>query len=294
MTNKFQGVGVALVTPFSDNGKVDHDALATLVEYQIANGTDYLVMLGTTSEYVTLSKQEQQAVCNTIRNTNNGRLPLVIGVGGNCTAETLEALKEVTAKDADAILSVVPYYNKPTQEGIYRHYAAIAEQSPLPIILYNVPGRTAVNMTAATTLRLQRDFSNIIAIKEASGNVGQVDYILRDKREDFLVISGDDNFSLTLIAMGGDGVISVSANAFPKTMSQLVHAALKSDFVTARGCQKRLLEVTDLLFAEGNPAGVKAALSHKGIIRNNLRLPLVRATEPLCANIAAQIERYGL
>lgn len=292
--NKFHGVGVALVTPFTDNGDVDYPALRRLVEFQIENSTDYLVMLGTTSEYVTLSQNEQTEVCRVIKECNNGRLPLVVGIGTNCTSEAIELLNTMDFSGIDALLSVVPYYNKPSQEGIYQHYAAIAKKSTLPIILYNVPGRTAVNMTAKTTLRLQKDFSNIIAIKEASGNINQIDYILRDKREDFMVISGEDNLTLPMIAMGGCGVISVSANCFPNKMSKMTHSALNGDLKTARAIQKELLEATDMLFAEGNPTGAKAALEIKGIIKNNLRLPLIKSTDSLRESLEHQIKKYNL
>lgn len=291
---KFYGVGVALVTPFTETGAVDYPALKRLVEFQIENSTDYLVMLGTTSEYVTLSPEEQKEVCRVIKEVNNNRLALVMGIGTNCTSEAIELLKSMDLEGVDAILSVVPYYNKPSQEGIYQHYATIAKASPLPIILYNVPGRTVVNMSASTTLRLQKEFSNIIAIKEASGNINQIDYILRDKREDFMVISGEDNFTLPMISMGGVGVISVSANCFPKRVSQMVHSALNGDFQRARELQKTLLEATDLLFAEGNPTGAKAALEIKGMITNRLRLPLISSTDSLKEALKREIKKYDL
>ncbi len=294
LKNKFYGVGTALVTPFKSNKEVDFDALRRLVEYQIINGINYLVALGTTSEYVTLNEEERKEVTRTIIDQNNGRLPIVLGIGGNCTEEVVNALRNTDLRGIDAILSVVPYYNKPSQEGIYRHYVQVAKNSPLPVILYNVPGRTGVNMQAKTTLKLQNEFKNIIAVKEASGNINQIDYILRDKREDFMVISGEDNLTFPMAAMGCSGVISVSSNAFPKRMSDLTQAALKGDMREARKFQNSLLEATDLLFAEGNPVGVKAALEIKGIIVNELRLPLVKSSDELYAKIKTNIQTWNL
>ena len=292
--SKFRGVGTAMITPFQDNGAVDFDALKGLIQYQLNNGTDYLVIMGTTSEYVTLTKQECREVIDFVIEQNANCLPIVLGIGGNCTQNVIEEIKSTDLTGIDAILSVTPYYNKPSQEGLYQHYKAVSEASPLPIIMYNVPGRTGVNMTASTTLRLQAEFANLIAIKEASGIISQIDYILKDKREDFMVISGEDNLSYIMTLMGCSGVISVSSNAFPKQMSEMTHAALDMDVIKAREIQKSLLEVTDLLFAEGNPVGVKAALCHKGIIRNNLRLPLVTSTECLSNKISEQIKIWNL
>ena len=292
--SKFRGVGTAMITPFQDNGAVDFDALKGLIQYQLNNGTDYLVIMGTTSEYVTLTKQECREVIDFVIEQNANCLPIVLGIGGNCTQSVIEEIKSTDLTGIDAILSVTPYYNKPSQEGLYQHYKAVSEASPLPIIMYNVPGRTGVNMTASTTLRLQAEFANLIAIKEASGIISQIDYILKDKREDFMVISGEDNLSYIMTLMGCSGVISVSSNAFPKQMSEMTHAALDMDVIKAREIQKSLLEVTDLLFAEGNPVGVKAALCHKGIIRNNLRLPLVTSTECLSNKISEQIKIWNL
>ena len=292
--SKFRGVGTAMITPFQDNGAVDFDALKGLIQYQLNNGTDYLVIMGTTSEYVTLTKQECREVIDFVIEQNASCLPIVLGIGGNCTQSVIEEIKSTDLTGIDAILSVTPYYNKPSQEGLYQHYKAVSEASPLPIIMYNVPGRTGVNMTASTTLRLQAEFANLIAIKEASGIINQIDYILKDKREDFMVISGEDNLSYIMTLMGCSGVISVSSNAFPKQMSEMTHAALDMDVIKAREIQKSLLEVTDLLFAEGNPVGVKAALCHKGIIRNNLRLPLVASTECLDNKISEQIKIWNL
>ena len=283
-----------MITPFKDNGEVDYDALKSLIQYQLNNGTDYFVVMGTTSEYVTLDKQEQRKVLDFFIEQNANCLPIVLGIGGNCTKSVTDEIKSTDLTGIDAILSVTPYYNKPSQEGIYQHYKAVSEASPLPIIMYNVPGRTGVNMTSCTTLRLQAEFANLIAIKEASGNISQVDYILRDKRDDFMVISGEDNLSYIMALMGCSGVISVSSNAFPKQMSEMINAALDMDVEKAREIQKSLLEITDLLFAEGNPVGVKAALCHKGIVKNNLRLPLVTSTQCLYDKISEQIKKYDL
>lgn len=288
------GVGVALITPFKENRTIDFEALSNLIEYDIAGGVSYLVVMGTTAENPVLSKGERQEILDFVVKQNAGRVPIVFGIGGNDTVVVAEQMRKLNLKGVDAILSVVPYYNKPSQEGIYQHYKYLSYASPLPIIMYNVPGRTGVNMTAATCLRLAKEFPNIIAIKEASGNISQVSYILRDAPKDFTVISGEDNLSLAIIAAGGDGVISVSANAFPKKFTTLVASALKGDYITAQRCQNELLEVTDLLFAEGNPVGVKSALSTIGIIKNVLRLPLVKSTVELDAKIAAHIKKYNL
>lgn len=292
--NKFIGVGTAMVTPFNDCGEIDYVSLKKLIEYQINNGTDYFVIMGTTSEYVTLSNIERREVLDFFIQHNAGCIPIVLGIGGNCTQSVIDELRATDLDGVDAILSVTPYYNKPSQEGIYQHYKAISENSPLPIIMYNVPGRTGVNMTAETTIRLQSDFSNIIAIKEASGNINQIDYILKDKRNDFMVISGEDNLAYIMSLMGCSGVISVSSNSFPKQMNELIHSALEGDIEQARKGQKKLLRVTDLLFAEGNPVGVKAALSIKGLISNNLRLPLVKSSDLLYNCINEEIVTYDL
>lgn len=289
----FKGVGVALVTPFKADGAVDFEALTALINH--TEPVDYYVVMGTTAESATLSAGEKYDVLHHIIAQNNGRKPIVYGIGGNDTAEVVRQIQETDLEGVDAILSVVPYYNKPSQEGIYRHYAEILTASPLPVILYNVPGRTGVNMTATTTLRLARDFAGkAIAVKEASGNASQAAYILRDRPEGFLVISGDDNLTLPIIALGGDGVISVSANAFARTMTQMVTYALAGNISEASKVNLRLLEVTDLLFAEGNPAGVKAALVIKGVMGKTLRLPLVSASDKLMCDIKTQIEQYGL
>ncbi|MFI3262724.1 MAG: 4-hydroxy-tetrahydrodipicolinate synthase [Rikenellaceae bacterium] len=294
MNTFLNGVGVALVTPFTNSGAVDFEALKKLVDFTIAGGVDYLVALGTTAETATLTADEKDAVLDCVLATNAGRKSVVVGVGGNNTADVCAQLAKYSREGVNAILSVTPYYNKPSQEGIYQHYKQIATTSTLPVVLYNVPGRTGVNMTATTTLRLANEFSNIIAVKEASGNLGQVAYILRDRPANFKVISGDDNLSVALISQGGDGVISVAANSFPEVFSEMIHCALKGDYTTAQANLSRLLEATDLLFSEGNPTGVKAALAVKGILENNLRLPLVPSTEKLYASLKEQIEKYGI
>jgi len=244
------------------------------------------VVMGTTGESVTLTKQEKDDVLDAVVTTTDGRVPVILGVGGNNTAEVCAQLNGLNPTGLTAILSVSPAYNKPTQEGIYQHYSAISDCSPLPIILYNVPGRTSSNITAETTLRLARDFENIVAIKEASGSLDQCMKIIKDRPEGFLVISGDDNFSLPLIASGGDGVISVVANALPREYSDLIRASLAGDFETARKLQYRLFDIVNLLFVEGNPAGVKCALRELGVCEENVRLPLVQVSEKLRSELS--------
>ncbi len=270
-----RGMGVALITPFRDDYSVDYDALARLLEYQIKSAVDYLVVLGTTAETATLTRTEKDAVRSFVVERVAGRVPLVIGIGGNNTAAVVAEINSVDLKPFSAILSVTPYYNKPSQEGLYQHYAAIAKASPLPIILYNVPGRTGVNMSAETTLRLAAEFPNIIAIKEASGNINQMDAIIKRKRPDFMVISGDDAIAFPLITLGAVGVISVIGNAFPREFSRMVRLALQGDYAGALDIHHRFTELFSLLFVDGNPAGVKSLLHDMGYIRNVLRLPLV-------------------
>jgi len=275
INNKLTGMGVALITPFKEDESVDYNALGRLLDYQIKNGIDYLVVLGTTAETATLTEEEKKEVASFVINRVNGRVPIVIGIGGNCTRSVVEELKTRDFKGVDAILSVTPYYNKPSQEGIYQHYSALAKATELPIILYNVPGRTGVNMTAETTLRLAHEFSNIVAIKEASGNIAQADDIIKNKPSDFMVISGDDGITYPLITMGAVGVISVIGNAFPKEFSKMVRLALAGDFNNALGIHRTFTELFNLLFVDGNPAGVKCMLHAMGFIENKLRLPLV-------------------
>lgn len=268
-------MGVALITPFKQDKSIDFPALARLVEYIIQNKADYLVVLGTTAETPTLSEEEKDEVRRFVAERVRGRIPMVLGVGGNSTKGVVDYLNSHDLHDFTAILSVVPYYNKPSQEGIYQHYKAIAQASTLPIILYNVPGRTGVNMTAQTTLRLACEFENIIGIKEASGNITQMDDIIKNKPEDFMVISGDDGITFPLITLGAVGVISVIGNAFPKEFSKMVRLALEGDFQRALLIHHRFTELFSLLFVDGNPAGVKCLLNAKGMIENELRLPLV-------------------
>ena len=268
-------MGVALITTFNEDGTIDFPALARLIEYQIQNGIDYLVALGTTAETPTLTEDEKARVRAFIIEKVNGRVPIVLGLGGNNTNAIVENLKTQNFDGIDAILSVVPYYNKPSQEGIYQHYKAIASATKLPVILYNVPGRTGVNMTAETTLRLARDFDNIVAIKEASGNITQMDDIIKNKPSDFMVISGDDGITFPLITLGAVGVISVIGNAFPREFSRMVRLALNGDYASALTIHHRFTELFSLLFVDGNPAGVKCLLHAMGYIQNQLRLPLV-------------------
>jgi 4-hydroxy-tetrahydrodipicolinate synthase len=275
INNKLTGMGVALITPFKEDETVDYTALGRLVDYQIKNGIDYLVVLGTTAETATLTDEEKKQVSAFIINHVKKRVPIVLGVGGNCTRAVVEELQTKDFSGVDAILSVTPYYNKPSQEGLYQHYKAIAQATKLPIILYNVPGRTGVNMTTETTLRLAREFDNIVAIKEASGNITQMDEIIKNKPRDFMVISGDDGITFPLITLGAVGVISVIGNAFPKEFSRMVRLALKGDYHNALEIHHNFTELFNLLFVDGNPAGVKCMLNAMGFIENKLRLPLV-------------------
>lgn len=270
-----KGMGVALVTPFKKDKSIDWESLGRLIERQISSGTDYLVVLGTTGETPTLSDKEKEEIRTFVRDRVDGRLRLVLGMGGNDTRALTESLRATDMMGYDAVLSVVPCYNKPSQEGIYQHYAAVAEASPLPVVLYNVPGRTGVNMTAETTLRLARDFGQIVGVKEASGNFGQIEEIIRYKPAGFQVISGDDGITYPLMTLGAVGVISVIGNAFPKTFGKMVRLCLEDSFMSAVKIHYRFTELFNLMFVDGNPAGVKCALNALGLIENELRLPLV-------------------
>lgn len=276
LTNKLRGMGVALITPFNSDKSIDFPALSRLIEHQIKSGVDFLVVLGTTAETPTLSADEKAEVRRFVAQCVDGRVPLVLGMGSNNTMGLCEEIQSTDLSGYQAILSVVPFYNKPSQEGIYQHYAAVAQASPLPVILYNVPGRTGVNMTAETTLRLARDFKGkIIAIKEASGNFSQIDDIIKRKPADFMVISGDDAITFPLLTLGAVGVISVIGNAFPREFSRMVRLALEGDFANALLIHHKFTELFSLLFVDGNPAGVKCLLNSMGLIENELRLPLV-------------------
>ncbi len=272
---KLKGMGVALITPFKADESVDYNALMRLVDYQLQNNTDFLCVLGTTAETPTLTEYEKQKIKSMVIERVNGRIPILLGVGGNNTRALVETLQTGDFTGVDAILSVVPYYNKPSQEGIYQHYKALAEATDLPLVLYNVPGRTGVNMKAETTLRIARDFKNVIAVKEASGDITQMDDIIKNKPEGFNVISGDDGITYPLVALGAVGVISVIGNAFPREFSRMVRLALQGDYIHALDIHHKFAELFKLLFVDGNPAGVKAMLHAMGMIENKLRLPLV-------------------
>jgi len=289
MLRKFRGTGVALVTPFKENGQVDFEGLKKVIDHTIRGKVEYLVSLGTTGESATLTKDEKIKVLDFTIETVKGRVPLVAGFGGNNTNEVIESIKHFHFKGIDAILSVSPYYNKPAQEGIYRHFRAIAEASPVPVILYNVPSRTASNIQAQTTLRIAHDAKNIIGIKEASGDFQQIMTILRDKPDDFFVVSGDDAITFPLVFLGCDGVISVVANAFPKEFSEMVRAALNYDVIRARNLHYKLLEIISLLFREGSPGGVKCALELLGICGSDVRLPLAPVSENLKKEVQSAI-----
>lgn len=277
--SKFGGLGIALITPFKADGSVDYDALLSLVDYQLECKVDFLCILGTTSESPCLTNEERRTIKERIVRHVRGRVPLLMGCGGNCTANVVEEIRTTDWTGIDGILSVCPMYNKPTQEGLYQHYRTIAEASPLPIVLYNVPGRTGVNLTADTTLRLAHDFPNIVAIKEASGNLPQIKEILEKKPKTFDVISGDDSLTLSIVTAGGVGVISVVGNAIPLEFGRMVHMLLEGRLAEAKIIHDNLFELYGLMFYEGNPAGVKSALYTLGRIENRLRLPLVPVSQ---------------
>jgi 4-hydroxy-tetrahydrodipicolinate synthase len=290
---KFIGTGVALITPFNADLSIDFDALERLVEYNIENGTDYLVISGTTGESVTVTAEEKKQLITFIAKVNNGRLPLVLGVGGNNTFEVLEELKSTDFSKIDGILSVSPYYSKPTQEGIYQHFKAIAEVAPKPVILYNVPGRTSSNMSPETTIRLAKDFDNIVAVKEAGNNVHQYLELLRTKPEDFLVLSGDDDLALGVALAGGSGVISVIGQALPKEFSEMIRLGIAGKAKEAYDIHFKLMPITSLIFSENNPAGIKAVLNGLGISKPHVRLPLVEATDALKTKIVNELKTLG-
>lgn len=292
MNSKFLGTGVALVTPFKKDLSIDHEALANIVNFNIDNGTDYLVICGTTAESVTITKQEKQEVIQTISKANNGRLPLVLGIGGNNTMQVIEEIKTTNLYGIDAILSVSPYYTKPTQEGIYQHFKAISEASPIPVILYNVPGRTSKNMEPETTLRLAKDFKNIIGIKEAGNNIMQYYKLLKNKLDDFLIISGDDDLALGVVLAGGAGVISVIGQAFPKDFSNMIRLGLKGESVEAFKLHYKLMDVIGYIFEENNPAGIKAVFKALNLCDDMVRLPLVPASKELQTKIIDFVNQY--
>ena len=288
---KFYGTGVAIITPFNEDLTVDHVALANLVNFNIENGTDYIVICGTTGESVTLSRLEKKEITKTIIKANKGRVPLVLGIGGNNTATVVDEIKSTDLSQIDALLSVSPYYSKPQQEGIYQHFKAISEASPVAVILYNVPGRTSSNMTSQTTLRLAHDFNNIVAVKEASNNVHQYLKLLRDKPEDFLIISGDDDLVLGIILAGGAGVISVLGQAIPKQFTKMINLGLEGRAKEAYKIHFKLMDMTSLIFSENNPAGIKAVLETLELSKSIVRLPLVEASAQLKQTIKMEIQR---
>ena len=290
---KFIGTGVALITPFNADLSIDFDALERLVEYNIENGTDYLVISGTTGESVTVTPEEKKQLIAFITKVNNGRLPLVLGIGGNNTANVINEIKNTDFSAIDGILSVSPYYSKPTQEGIYQHFKAIAEVSPKPIILYNVPGRTSSNMSPDTTLRLAKDFKNIVAVKEAGNNVHQYLELLRTKPKDFLILSGDDDLALGVVLAGGSGVISVIGQALPKEFSEMMRLGIARKAKEAYDIHFKLMPIISLIFSENNPAGIKAVLSALSISKPHVRLPLVEATDQLKKTIKTELKSLG-
>ena len=290
MHDTFRGTGTALVTPFHKDGSIDFQAFESLIEYQIRNRVDYLVFLGTTGESVTLNRAERMAVVNQAIEVVDGRIPVVVGAGGNNTRDVEDFIRELPSEGIDAVLSVSPYYNKPQQKGIFLHFKSIASACRVPVIIYNVPGRTASNITAETTLRIAREVPTVIGIKEASHDLAQCARILRDRPEGFLVISGNDDLALPFMALGGDGVISVIANAFPGEFSQMIRFCLEDAFLQARGLHNHLLDVVEGIYADGSPSGIKAVLSMKGLCQNALRLPLVRINKSLHNHLSALLD----
>ncbi len=289
---KFVGTGVALVTPFKIDKSVDFESLIKLVNFNIDNGVDYLVINGTTGESATITSEEKLKIIETIVATNNGRVPLVLGVGGNHTAQVVHELSTRDFSNIDGILSVAPYYSKPTQEGFYQHFKAIAEASPVPVILYNVPGRTAKNMSVATTLRLANDFKNIVAVKEAGNNTQQYLELIKNKPTDFAIISGDDDLALAITLAGGSGVISVIGQAFPKVFSDMIQFGLEGKNKEAYQLHFQLMDVVDYIFEENNPAGIKTVLQALKITSNEVRLPLVKASADLQAKIVEFVTNF--
>ncbi|MDR3696630.1 4-hydroxy-tetrahydrodipicolinate synthase [Mucilaginibacter sp.] len=290
--NKFYGTGVAIITPFQADGQVDYDALGRVISHLIDGGVEYLVSLGTTGESATLSNEERKQVWAFTAGVVKGRVALVAGIGGNNTHEVVEQIKQFNTTGYDAILSASPHYNKPTQEGIYQHYKAIAQAATLPVILYNVPSRTGSNVNAETVVRLAHDFKNIIGIKEAGGNFDQINQIMRDKPEDFLMISGDDPVTLPMMALGGVGVISVTGNVLPRQTSDMVRLCLDGNYKAAQIIHSNLIDFTRLMFVEGSPAGAKTALKHLGLCEDHLRLPLVQVSSGTAGKIANELKKF--
>lgn len=288
---KLRGTGVALITPFAKDGSIDFTALGKVIDHVINGGVEYLIILGTTGEAPTLSKEEKIAIITFTFSHNAGRVPIVVGIGGNNTAEVIRDLQNFPLDEALAVLSVAPFYNKPSQEGIYQHYKAVAAASPKPVILYNVPGRTGRNMSAATSIRLAKDCPNVVGLKEASGDMAQCMDILRDAPSNFIVVSGDDLLALSQIASGMQGVISVAANAYPTAFSNMVRACLTGDFVKAKAINDPLIEVYDMMFTENNPAGVKAFMHQMGLLENEVRLPLVPLSEPVYNRVKTYLSK---
>jgi 4-hydroxy-tetrahydrodipicolinate synthase len=290
---KFRGTGVAIVTPFKNDSSIDFAALGRTINHVISGGVNYIVALGTTGESVTLTKDEKKAVISYVVESIDGKVPLIVGIGGNNTQEVINCVRQTNLTGVDGILSVAPYYNKPGQRGIFQHFKAIATCSPLPVILYNVPSRTCSNISAETCLELAHECENIVAVKEASGDMHQIMKIIKGKPENFIVISGDDMMTIPVIAVGGSGVISVLANAFPVQCVELVSHSLKGNFKTAREIQLRFLEIIELLFTEGNPSGVKAMMSLMSICQNNLRLPLVPVSRAVYTRIQKAVDEVS-
>ncbi len=290
---KFRGTGVAIVTPFKNDTSIDFAAFGRIIDHVIKGGVNYIVAMGTTGEASTLTRDEKQAVLSYVTESINGRVPLVAGIGGNNTQEIINCIRSLDLTGVDGILSVAPYYNKPGQRGLLQHFKAIATCSPLPVIIYNVPGRTSINILPDTTLELAHECDNIIGIKEASGDLGQIMKIIKGKPESFQVISGDDMLTIPVIAAGGSGVISVLANAWPAECSELVNNALKNNFRQAREIHFRFIEIIDLLFADGNPSGIKAFMSVMNLCKNNVRLPLVPVSKNIQARIQKAVEDLG-
>ncbi|MCB4797479.1 4-hydroxy-tetrahydrodipicolinate synthase [Neotamlana laminarinivorans] len=292
MSKKFLGTGVALVTPFNSDLSINHEALTNIVNFNIENGVEYLVVSGTTAESVTITKDEKKAITATVAKANNGRVPLVLGIGGNNTMQVIEEIKSTDLSNIDAILSVSPYYSKPTQEGFYQHFKAISEICPVDIILYNVPGRTAKNMEPETTIRLAKDFKNIIAVKEAGNNVSQYLTLIKNKPEDFMVISGDDDLALGIVLAGGSGVISVIGQGYPKEFSEMIRLGLAGNSKDAYKIHYKLMDVIAYIFEENNPAGIKAVFEALGLCKSTVRLPLVPASNALKSKINDFVKQF--